>query len=62
MELKNVKYIKECHNAEEAQEHLAEDWKLIAIVPTTRPNGQSLPCYVLGKGYSSAEILKKSGL
>lgn len=48
MELKSVHYIREAENAEAAQELIAQGWTLISILATTRPNGQNLPCYVLG--------------
>jgi hypothetical protein len=48
MELKSVHYIREAENAEAAQELIAQGWTLISVLATTRPNGQNLPCYVLG--------------
>lgn len=49
MQLHEVKELKEAYSADDAQKQIAEGWRLIAVVPTVRPNGQSLPCYVLGK-------------
>lgn len=50
MEMKFVKQLKEADSAEQAEALIAEGWTLIAVVPTTRPNGWNLPCYILGRG------------
>lgn len=62
MELKSVHYLREAQTAEDAEKLIVEGWTLLTIIPTTRPNGQSLPCYVLGKTLTSAERLAKAGL
>lgn len=62
MELSKVHYIREAESSKEAETLIANGWKLINIVATTRPNGQVLPCYILGRGLSQAEVLQRSGL
>lgn len=49
MEMQQARTLKEAQSVEEAEALIAEGWKLLAIVPTLRPDGQSRPCYVLGK-------------
>lgn len=58
MELKSVKTLKEASSIDEAEQLIAAGWTLLAIVPTVRPNGWSLPCYVLGKGAGRPELPK----
>ena len=62
MELKSVHYLREAQSADDAEKLIAEGWVLLTIIPTTRPNGQSLPCYVLGKTLTSGERLARAGL
>lgn len=62
MELSKVHYIVEAENAKEAEALIERGWRLINIVATTRPNGQVLPCYILGRGLSQSEVLQRSGL
>lgn len=49
MELQKVRTLKEAQNVEEAEQLIAQGWKLLAIIPTVRSDGSSRPCYVLGK-------------
>lgn len=49
MELQQARTLKEAQSVEEAEALIAEGWKLLAIIPTLRSDGQSRPCYVLGK-------------
>ena len=49
MDLQQAKTLKEAQSVEEAEALIAEGWKLLAIIPTLRADGQSRPCYVLGK-------------
>lgn len=53
MDLKFVKQIKEAETAAAAEQYIKDGWTLLAIIPTTRLNGTSLPCYILGKGAPS---------
>lgn len=62
MELSQVAKLREEYSASAAEAAIADGWQLLAIVPTIRPNGESLPSYVLGKALSGSERLARAGL
>lgn len=49
MQMNEVGRLYECEFLEQANEMLSLGWTLVAVIATVRPNGQSLPCYILGE-------------
>lgn len=49
MQMNEAGLLHECETVAEANKLIAQGWALVAVLATGRPNGQTLPCYVLGR-------------
>ncbi|WP_122756766.1 nucleoside phosphorylase-I family protein [Pseudomonas viridiflava] len=61
MQISDTAVIYEAESLAEANQKITEGWRLLTVLATTRPNGQTLPFYILGRIAKAPSQLPESG-
>jgi len=61
MQLSDTAVVYEAETLADANKKITEGWLLLTVLATTRPNGQALPCYILGRPAKRPTQLPEGG-